>query len=304
MKSLFTTCLLFFLNLVFTDCEFYFAPIDTVFLFIPGKGQNVGQDSLYFPNNVFNLPRKEVSDKVPESNPENICSLGLGGEIVVGWKNYELIDAEGYDFTIFENAFINPVTKKIFAEPAIVSVSEDGVNFVTFPFNFFTLEGCAGTKPTNGSSNPFNPAESGGNSFDLSSIGISKIRYIKIKDICDSLLADKNHPFYDPIISGFDLDCVVGLHLIPAQTNVVDKFDKVKVKIHQTKLLFESNERNVIAIFYDGVGHKINQIEIRDYAEFEFSMLSNSIYFLMVRFNENVLVVKILKWDEKLFFLY
>lgn len=301
MKPFFATFLFFFLSLAFADCQYFFGPIDTVFLFIPGKGQNIGQDSIYFPNNIFNLPRKEVSDKVPESNPENICSLGLGGEIIVGWKNYELVDFDGYDFTIFENAFVNPVTKNVFAEPATVSVSEDGVNFVSFPFNFATLEGCAGTKPTNGSANPFDPNESGGNSFDLSSIGISKIRFIKIKDICDSLIADQNHPFYTPIISGFDLDCVVGLHLVPIHTNVVDKFEKIKVKIFQTKVLLESNEENIIAVFYDRVGHKINQIQIRNFAEFEFSTLSNSIYFLMMCSNENVFVVKILKWDENLF---
>lgn len=304
MKSLFATCLFFFLSLAFGNCRFYSAPIDTFFLFILGKGQNVGQDSLYFPNNIFNLPRKEVSDRVPESNPENICSLGLGGEIVVGWKNYELVDEEGYEFTIFENAFINPVTKKVFAEPAKVSVSEDGINFVTFPYNFTTLEGCAGTKPTNGSANPFDPTESGGNSFDLSSIGISKIRYIKIQDISDSLLADRTHPFYDPIVSGFDLDCVVGLHLVPIQANVMDEFEKIKVKIYQSNVLLESNERTVNAVLYDGVGHKISQIQIRNYTEFAFSTLSNSIYFIMIFSNEKVFVVKILKWDEDLFILY
>ncbi|MGQ9819584.1 MAG: T9SS type A sorting domain-containing protein [Candidatus Kapaibacteriales bacterium] len=280
--------------------QFDFAPIDTVFLFSPGKGQNVGQDSIYFPNNVFNLPRKEVSDKVPESNPENICSLGIGGEIIVGWKNYELVDAEGFDFTIFENAFINPATKKVFAEPAIVSCSEDGVNFITFPYNLTTLEGCAGTRPTNGSANPFDPSLSGGNAFDLSSIGLSKIRYIKIKDICDSLLADKNHPFYDPLISGFDLDCVVGLHLLPIQTNIPELVNKFNVKKYPKKILLEINEENAIASLYDEFGQLVRQFRMSNFYEFEFSDFFNSIYFLIVNFKNSVFIVKILKYDDDL----
>lgn len=301
MKVLsFILWLLCFIN--FSYAQYHFAPIDTVFLFIPGKGQNTGQDSSYFPKNIFNLPRETVSELLPESSPEYICSLGLGGEIIVGWKNYVLIDAEGDDFTIFENAFINPITKKIFVEPAIVSVSYDGLNFVTFPYDFRTLQGCAGTKPTNGSANPFDPSASGGNSFDLSSVGLSKIRYIKIKDISDSLLADTSHPYYDPIISGFDLDCVVGLHLVYPQTSGVNiPPSKVKILRFANKITFDYNIGNCFFQMFDALGNKLESMGICNSFEIDLSQLNNGIYFIVINYKDEIYVFKVVKWYEELF---
>ncbi len=180
--------------------------------FTPGGGQNSGQAPEYFPENIFKLPPETAGKNFQAADPKDICSIGLGGEIVLSFKDGEVIDGQGPDFTIFENAFVNPLTGKIFAEPAKVAVSEDGINFVEFPFDSLTLEGCAGTHWVNGKGSPFNPDESGGDQFDLADIGIYSIRYVKITDISRILLENSDHPFYDPIISGFDLDCVVGLN--------------------------------------------------------------------------------------------
>lgn len=195
--------------------------IDTVFKFIPGNGQNNGQQPEFFPKNIFGPPSNRASQSIPESSPNEILSLGLDGEIIVGFKNAYLIDGPGVDFIIFENAFINPINKKIFAEPAIVSVSEDGINYYTFPFDSVTLEGCAGTKPTNGSANPFDITQSGGNGFDLANLGLKKVKYIKIKDISRIILENQNHPYYDPTISGFDLDAVAGIYVVDEKLNSI-----------------------------------------------------------------------------------
>jgi hypothetical protein len=234
-------CLLFLFSKLLYG-EYYQSAIDTVFWFYPGKGQNLGQGSEYFPQNIFKLPDTNASEQVPSSSPTDICSIGLGGEICVGFKNFEVVDGDGPDFTIFENAFINPVTQKVFAEPAVVSVSADGINFVEFPWDYNTLEGCAGTKPTNGKANPFDPNESGGNSFDLSTIGLKKIKYIKIKDICDSILKDEKHPFYSPLLSGFDLDCVVGIHLLPNFSSVDSHDAKVKLEVTHGRMNLNFHE--------------------------------------------------------------
>jgi hypothetical protein len=186
---------------------------DEVVSFLPGIGQNTGQTSEYFPRNVLGLPDTTAQYELPATSPEEICSLGFGGEITLSFHGKILVDGPGKDFTVFENAFYSPDFKKIFLEPAIVSVSKDGRTFIPFPYDTQSLKGCAGITPINGDKNPFNPSESGGDSFDLADIGIDSVRYIRIKDI-SSVLLNRTHPFYDPIATGFDLDAVVGLHLI------------------------------------------------------------------------------------------
>ena len=200
--------------------DFHKGTIDTVISFIPGSGQNTGQSSDYFPQNIFGLPSPNANENTPASSPDEVLSLGLGGEIVVGFKDSYLYDGDGPDFTVFENAFINPINGKVFAEPGVVSVSEDGINFIEFPYDFQTLAGCAGTNPTNGSQDPFDPSVSGGNSFDLHTIGLNRIKYIKIKDITDKILENPNHKFYDPILSGFDLDAITARYLIYDNSDV------------------------------------------------------------------------------------
>lgn len=189
--------------------------IDTVYSYKWGTGQNAGQEPKFFPQNIFGPPDTTAREDFQSADPEQILSLGLGGEIIVGFRNLLITDGPGADFTIFENAFLNPVTNRIFAEPAVVSVSQDGINYYQFPFDSLTLKGCAGITPTHGNMNSMDTMVSGGDKFDLSTIGLKYIKYIKIKDICNLLLNNPSHPFYDPIISGFDLDAVAGLHLVP-----------------------------------------------------------------------------------------
>ncbi len=194
--------------------QYVHSGIDTVYWFHPGSGQAVGQSPAFFPQNIFGLPDTNARWNVPSSDPRQICSLGMDGVIVVGWKNFVLVDGPGPDFTVFENAFAYG-NGKIFAEPAEVSVSRDGIHFVAFPFDSLSLEGCAGRTPTNGAGNPFDPAESGGDAFDLATLGIDSVRFIKIRDISRMVAENPDHPYWSPVISGFDLDAVVGLHLVP-----------------------------------------------------------------------------------------
>jgi hypothetical protein len=194
------------------------AGVDTVFSVRWGAGQDFGRER--FPANVLGLPDSAARANTPSANPLHICSLGMGGEIVIGWGGAILRDGEGADFTIFENAFTR-FDGRVFAEPAKVAVSKDGVHFVEFPFDSLTLKGCAGVTPTNGDQNPFDPAVSGGDSFDLRAIGMDSVRFIKITDISAMVLNNPKHPFFDPTISGFDLDAVVGLSLEAAPNLVV-----------------------------------------------------------------------------------
>src|SRR5690606_7691179 len=104
----------------------------------------------------------------------------------------------------------------IFAEPGIVSVSQDGINFKEFPFDAETLLGLAGLEPVYGDKDPFNPEVSGGDKFALSLLHLDDIRHIKIKDTSESIkYLPQGHKYKHPdcLLTGFDLDAVVALHL-------------------------------------------------------------------------------------------
>lgn len=185
------------------------ASIDTVAQFTPGTMQNNGQGPAFFPRNIFGEPAADRSDTVPVTDPRQICSIGLGGEIIVGYRDRVIVDGPGADVTIFENAFRYSGTR-FYAEPAIISVSRDGVTWTTFPWDSLTLQGCAGKTPLVG------------DGFDLADVGVDSIRWIKITDITSVILNNTAHPFYDPTLTGFDLDAVVSDHTvrIAAKQNV------------------------------------------------------------------------------------
>ncbi len=266
------------------------ATIDTVILYKWGTGQNSGQSPEFFPNNIFGKPDKSASETVPASNPSDVCSLGLGGEIIVAFKDFEIVDGPGVDFTIFENAFLNPVTNKLFVEPAVVSVSYDGIHFTQFPFDSLTLDGCAGITPTHGKEDCFNPELSGGDSFDLATIGLQSIRYIRIKDISQILLDNPQHPFYDPIITGFDLDAVCGLHLVKTTTNIPDKFsdNNFKILTFAHTVIINTAQNNFHISIFDLVGNKI--YDVRNKCQISINNLQSGIYFIIAESNGGIII--------------
>ena len=168
----------------------------------------------------------------------DVFSLGLGGQIVVEFRDNVVVDRPGPDFTIFENAFLQRglTTLAPFAEPGTVSVSADGVTWKTFPCALDQppyYPGCAGVYPVfadaddPASPSPLvpstapiaslvgldidtfvPPAGSGGDSFDLASVGLDAIRFIRI---------DGGQMIFGlQQLAGFDLDAVAGVHSIEA----------------------------------------------------------------------------------------
>ncbi|MBI3258508.1 MAG: hypothetical protein HYZ54_03370 [Ignavibacteriae bacterium] len=251
---------------------------DEVILFKPGTGQNSGQSSEYFPKNIFGLPDTSARFQIPQASPDQICSLGFGGEIILGFHNKILRDLPGKDFTIFENAFYAPEFPQMFIEPGRVSVSKDGITYIDFVYDPLTFVGCAGITPTNGDKNPFNPLESGGDSFDLSDIGMDSVRFIKITDIA-SLLLNRKHPLYDPVTTGFDLDAIVGLHL--------EELDPISISIGEKGIKINSETESVYSV-YTIDGRKVSYIEKpAKNSEIPFETITNGIYGLVVTSSDN-----------------
>lgn len=178
----------------------------------------------------------------------DVFSLGFGGSITLAFVDNVIVDQPGPDFAVFENAFLvfNPSTLLIerpFADPGIVSVSQDGVDWHEFPCSLVVdaphkifYPGCAGVYPvlsnaddpstphasipTQGTladligasvSPPPAPGGGGGDRFDLAQVGLAWARYVRI--------VDANVSTGDPFGStnaGFDLDAIAAIHSAPA----------------------------------------------------------------------------------------
>lgn len=176
-----------------------------VIQFTPGLNAGFGESD--FPQVVLGPP----GGKGNEQGSLNVLSLGVGGEIVLGFGNRNIVDGEGVDFVVFENPFaIGGNLEKPFAELAQVAVSMDGENWTSFPCSIdseYPWPGCAGWQyvesfPT--CSESMDSALTGGDLFDLGAVGLQEARYIRIVDLSESGSAPS---------AGFDLDAVGAFYL-------------------------------------------------------------------------------------------
>jgi hypothetical protein len=141
----------------------------------------------------------------------DVVSLGVGGEIVLSFAPNAIVDGPGPDFIVFENAFyIGGNPQKPYADPGEVSVSDDGTTWATYPCTAtsYPYGECAGwhavySAPGNGIS-PVDPATAGGEAYDLSEVGLSHARYVRIRDKSTMTCPDAGGPSTD----GFDLDAI------------------------------------------------------------------------------------------------
>jgi DNA-binding beta-propeller fold protein YncE len=165
------------------------------------------------------------------SSTDDVLSLGKGGEIVVDFGDYDIVDGPGPDFIVFENPFlISPYNP--FAEPAIVGVSATdsaSSSFVDFPCDLSVTQGdpakqlwpypasaaapstpgCAGVRPVLANVqqcvSASDPAVAGGDAFDLATVGLKQARLLRLRDAKLSTVGGTG-------TAGFDLDAVVLIH--------------------------------------------------------------------------------------------
>jgi hypothetical protein len=179
---------------------------DEVVLFEPGTNAGFGQDGM--PGIVLGPPQGGGLLK----QSLDVVSLGNDGRIVVGFDDPVICDGPGVDFTVFENAFhAGTEDGPIFAEAGIVAVSQDGQTFFELPYDAETLAGLAGltpvlSNPDNGI-DPTDPAVSGGDSFDLATVGLAWAAYVKITDPGASI-DDPGNLVPPGTQGGFDLDAM------------------------------------------------------------------------------------------------
>lgn len=149
-----------------------------------GDGQNFGQTE--FPENILGPPQGGGE----KQGSLHVTSLGNGGWVIVSFEGTRIVDGPGTDFIVFENAFLQgDDAEHPFAELATVSVSDDGEDFVEFECSAVSAPfgECAGWRPVlaNPEENdidPLDPETAGGDPYDLSNVGLSSARFVKIVD--------------------------------------------------------------------------------------------------------------------------
>jgi hypothetical protein len=184
---------------------------DFVVSFTAGTNAGFGQSAL--PGVVLGPPHGggEVQGSL------DVVSLGNNGVIVLGFNPPVICDGPGPDLTVFENAFHSgSIDGPIFAEYGIVAVSQDGVNFVTFPYDAVSHVGLAGQTPVfsnpDNDISPLDPSVSGGDQFDLADVGLTWAKYVRITDPGASIDDPGNHIVPPGTTAGFDLDALAALH--------------------------------------------------------------------------------------------
>lgn len=172
--------------------------------FSPGASAGYNEDKL--PGIVLGPPL----GKGTSAGSLDVVSLGVGGEIVVGFGELAIVDGAGADFVVFENAFWPGDDEElVYAELAEISVSDDGETWLSFECDTTGdgaghFPGCAGFSPTLSYDAvelvPIEPEQSGGDAFDLADVGLSSARFVKIRDLATLEPAGSS--------GGFDLDAI------------------------------------------------------------------------------------------------
>jgi hypothetical protein len=191
-----------------------------------GYGQTFGQDSSNFPSNVLGQACIPASTYSPCASPSEVCSLGKDGWITLKFDP-PIFNGPGKDFTVFENAFVySDSPYLVFEEWMIVSVSLDGLNWFTFPFDSISGSGFAGKTPTaSGSVNFFDPDVSGGDAFDLDLSGMDTVHFVRLQDATR---------YQSPDRLSADLDAVLALHQVTGMEE--DKLSKWYISVSNGKI--------------------------------------------------------------------
>lgn len=180
-----------------------------VISFEPGEAAGYGLDK--FPDVVLGPPL----GKGNHVGSMDVLTLGIGGTITLGLGGFEVVDGPGPDFIVFENPFwVNDSPANIWKDLAEVSVSEDAETWHTFPCTATDEESssygnCAGWRTVQAfevdDDFVLDPQSAGGDAYDLADLGLTTIRYIRIRDLAETGTAPS---------AGFDLDAVGAVHFI------------------------------------------------------------------------------------------
>lgn len=173
---------------------------------VAGEGGGFGSDRL--PDVVLGAPRGAGL----RMGSTDVLSLGRAGSLTLA-LGAAVIDGPGPDLVVFENAFrVGGSPTNVYAEPAHLEVSADGVTWTAFPCDALTPPylGCAGLSPVlanvdTNALDPRDPVAAGGDAFDLANIGVARARFVRVTDGGNGRVDGAG-------TDGFDLDAIAVVH--------------------------------------------------------------------------------------------
>ncbi len=179
---------------------------DCVDAIVPGPDAVFGHDLL--PDIVLGPPVPGAG----ASGSMDVAALGCGGTITLAFDPPGIVDGDGDDLVVFENAFATG--DETFAEPAQVLVSDDGTSWRAFGCSptgdgSWPPVGCAGVTPTAKDGDVLDPERSGGDAFDLADVGLRHARWVRLVDRTEEHYGDDM--WCGGLAGGFDLDAIVAV---------------------------------------------------------------------------------------------
>lgn len=155
---------------------------DAVIEWQTGPGGGFGAE--FLPGSVLGPPDPAATFNAPANSPEQLFTLGEGGWIVLAFLDNLITDGPGPDLRICENPFrVGGNPDQVWAEPALIDLSADGVVWHTVPWDSLTHEGLAGRAPVNGSGDPDDPADMGGDLVDIAVAGLAQVAFVRLRDL-------------------------------------------------------------------------------------------------------------------------
>jgi len=248
---------------------------------------------------TWQTPEKALGQALGTST--DIVCLGRGGQITFTFDTL-IVNGDGADFVCFENA-LSPT----FLELGWVEVSMDGLNFERFPNHSLTASsvGAFGdVEPTkiNGYCSKYQQAY--GTPFDLDSVSLDTIRYIKFVDIVGdgNALDSDGNIIYDPYATtgsaGLDIDAIGVIHAAPLQEGIIEisaQDFRIYPNPASTFVQIESSITNIQGFeIYNAIGNLVKQMKVQnsifmvsvaDYAE--------GLYFLKIKTDKQSFIKKL-----------
>jgi hypothetical protein len=241
----------------------------------------------------------DIYSATEKSGLNGVVSLGDGGSAILTFSS-PILNGNGPDFAVFENAFNNT-----FLELAHVEVSSDGINYFRFEstslsqinsqimneVNATDIQNLAG-KYRAQFGTPFDLEEMIG----ITNLDINNITHVKIIDAIGSINQSYasydsqgnmiNDPFPTPFeTGGFDLDAI----------GVIHSFVGIKESLNTFKV-FPNPAKEKATIIFDNLSDKtIQLIDLNGVIVFQLKSNSNQIDLDLFRYSKGVYILKLIE---------
>ncbi len=256
-------------------------------------------------DNQWKTPEKALG-KAQGTSGDIVC-LGRYGEITFTFDTV-IVNREGPDFVTFENGLSDT-----FLELGWVEVSKDGITFIRFPNHSLTedpVDAFGDIDPTKITGYCSKYKQGYGTPFELDSVGLDTIRFVKLIDIAGEGNAydSDGHVIYDPYktsgSAGLDIDAIGVINSGNLSLNIEESLSPFTFNIYpnpasdnlQLTIKKEDININLIEIQIINIAGKLvyNSSINKESNKINISFLDNGVYFLRINSSKFTLVRKLI----------